>query len=264
MFFVLQKEIRKNMDIDVYAFMQVLEKHRYMHEYTYMSLDEMKSTAGFLGSDKAVPVGTIEFVQAYLKQIHGIKKMNPIEIPEVLRKPEYLHREYRIIKASELPKDGNWFIKDGSRLKGFSYAGNIQNAGITYDNDTGMDDYFKIHVKEDQTIVLSSLINIRSEYRAIVINNEIKAVQYYDGDCLAMLSQEQAERLKQMVHMYSWSEECPRAYTMDIAITKENVLAVIECHPFVSVGLYGYYADDLPYAYRNGLDWYLECNKELY
>lgn len=265
MFYCIQKE-KKGVEPDVYILQDVLNKQKYIHEYTMMSLEEMQTVNGFTGDKEAIPVGTIEFVSAFLKNIKGINDMNPIEVPVELRKLQYLNRQYSIIDASEIPKYGRWFIKDASKLKGFSYSGNIEHANIIYDGNKGMDDELNIHVDNSQPIVLSELVNILSEYRVFVEGKAIVGIQYYDGDVTIMPTPYEISVIKEMVRIYTSKFSRDYAFTFDIAIIEEEndrSVALIEVHPFVSVGLYGLASDNLPYMYRLGFDYYLCENTPL-
>ena len=260
MHFILQKEFIGS-DTDIITLKNILDKQKYIYDYDVKTLGDME---GIKEDIKAsVPVGTIEFVRAYLNKAWGIEKQSPIEVPKILRKPCFLNREYKIIKGSEIPKTGKWFIKDASRLKGFSYSGNIENIHIMNDKDIGVDGDFNYHITKDQMLVLSSYIEIETEYRVIVIDGKIDGIQYYDGNCLVMPNEDNINILRTMAGMYSAEPTSPKAYTMDIAITNEHKVALIEIHPFSSVGLYGYCSDNLPYAYRYGVEWYEAYNTPI-
>ena len=96
MFYVLQKERNKDFDIDVFTLKEELEYTRKSNEYITFTKEEI-SSADFRCSNVAIPVGTIEFVEGYLKNIYKIEKMNPIEVPKVLRREEFLCRNYKIV-----------------------------------------------------------------------------------------------------------------------------------------------------------------------
>ena len=59
-------------------------------------------------------------------------------------------------------------------------------------------------------------------------------------------------------------QDRPKAYTMDIAVIRDRGTAILEVHPWVSVGLYGYmFGGSLPYCYRDGFEYYIKTNKEI-
>ena len=260
MFFVLQKENREIDDIDIFTLRDELDRTRFQNEYTYMTLDEI-SSCQFRGQDNCIPVGTIQFVEGYLKNIKGIEQMNPIEVPTSLRTKEFLCRDYKIVDKSELePLHGNYFCKYASRLKCFSHLGDIDQLKYT---DEGKTPFLK-----DGLYVISEVKNILAEYRTYVLDDEIKGIQFYDGYPTVMPTPKELNKLQKMISIYSIDKNRPRAYTIDIAVIKENNedgrdLMIIEVHPFASVGLYGMNGTFLTYAYRYGLDYYLKVNTPI-
>lgn len=269
MLFILQKENDWDFDLEVSVLRDIVKRDRYLHEY--LNEDNTFFDEGMLYPKKmnvkdAVVVGTIEFVSKYLKNVHEISHMAPIEIPKVLRKPEYLCREYSIITADDIPKKGNWFIKDASRLKQFSYCGDMSwfyYDGI-FDEPGKMDT--RLHLDKTHKFALSEVVNILSEYRVIVSDDKIEAIQHYDGYCTIMPTPDEIDKLKRMILNYQLDSDRPKTYAMDVAVIKKNDkrdLALIEVCPFASLGTYGYISDKLPYMYADGLRWYKEKNKEV-
>lgn len=89
--FVLQKE-KETEDIDVRILRDELDKQKFLHSYDAVSLEENKELVKKYGSDmykKKIPVGSLEFVQHFLSEVHGVCKMNPIEVPDVLREMRF-------------------------------------------------------------------------------------------------------------------------------------------------------------------------------
>ena len=259
MFFILQKEDKYNdLDIDILTLKQELNKQRYQHEYTTMNLKDFDDGVKFpdrMNIKNAIPVGSLEFVGAYLKLVHNIKRMNPIEIPNEMRLDKFINRKYSIVEKNELPKSGYFFTKYASELKVFSHTGRIET--LQHEDD-GKEPFIK-----DGLYVVSEVVNILSEYRCFILDDEIKGIQYYDGNPTIMPTPEDINKLKEMVLRYSINPARPKAYTLDVAIIKDKGLSILECHPFCSVGLYGLVGSFLPYAYRYGLDWYINHNLEL-
>ena len=54
------------------------------------------------------------FITFFIIIFYGIEKMNPIEIPKVLRTDEFLKRKYEICYGRNLPKKGRYFVKNVS------------------------------------------------------------------------------------------------------------------------------------------------------
>lgn len=214
----------------------------------------------------ATPVGTIEFVEKFLSIVHNIPYMAPIEIPEVLRKEEYLLREYRIIDADQVPWTGDWFIKDASRLKQFSYLGDMSM--FMYDGifDRPKENDYSLHLDKSHKFVLSKRVCIQSEYRAFVYNDDIKGIQFYNGNPLVMPTEDEIKKLRKMVSNYMADDTRPKAYAIDIAVIKTEPksrdIVLIELCPFACVGTYGF-SGNLPYMYRDGFLWYLQHNTQI-
>lgn len=258
MFFILQKEGNYIDNLEVFTLKEILDKQKFLHQYTFMKLEDLTNDSLLskrIDIKNSIPVGTIDFVQTYLNKIHGIDKMNPIEVPRVLQHKKYLKRRYSIIDKSNLPKSGYHFIKYVSQLKQFTYTGMIEN--MKYES------YRETKNFKDGFYQISEIVDILSEYRCFILQDKIIGIQYYDGDCTVLPNEQDIELLKEMVIRYSLDNTRPQSYTFDIAIIKDRGLALIETHPFTSVGLYGLYTSELPYCYKFGLDWYIKHNTEL-
>ena len=177
--------------------------------------------------------------------------MYPIEVPKELRKEHLLNREYQIMDYRDVEKlQGRKFIKYASELKVFSYWDDVQI--LVKNNSIRPGNY-----------VVSELIDIQAEYRVFVHKDEIVGIQFYDGNPLKIISEEQLKRVQEMVLRYSSNTTRPMSYTLDVAILKNNKISIIEIHPWCSVGLYGCTGGFLPDAYINGFKWYVQHNTPL-
>lgn len=202
-----------------------------------------------------IPVGNLDYCGAYLKNIHQVKNMNPIEVPNVLRREEFLHREYKILPVEEVPKTGRRFIKMASKLKTF-------NNGIS----SGLLDVANLNL-EPGMYVVSEWVQFMSEFRVFVEQDSIKGIQFYNGDPTELPDK---ERIRKMVLLYMMDKDRPAAYTVDVGVilcvcgykTRLETV-IIEVHPMVSCGLYGFCDRSLPNMYRWGIDYYKEVNKPI-
>lgn len=255
--FWLQDKKEKHSDLDLEFLMQELDSER--HEYISISLKSIRflrlSEDNLPYYKSIIPVGDLSFVREVLLKFHGISKMNPIEVPSCLRDELFLKRKYSIVIKEELPKEGYFFIKDVSRLKDFSYTGMIE-----YIHESKESDY-SIYFKEGNLYQISEVVNILSEYRVFVHNDKIIAVHYYDGDSKVFPD---ISLIQNMVEVYSSDKYRPRAYTLDVAVAKNRGTLLLEVHPWVSIGLYGYmFEENVAYCYRDGFQYYLDINKKL-
>ena len=251
MYFWLQ-EYNGKLDIDTRILRDELDKQKYTHQYTITDINTMDYAirTGKRRINEIIPVGSLEFVGRFLNSVYGIENMNPIEVPNVLRKDEFLKRKYSI--SDEVPKLGRFFVKNASRLKAFSYAGSLEH--ITEE------ERLKYILLGDMYQV-SELVDIVSEYRVFVHNDKILAINYYDGDCTVFPD---ISTIRAMVGTYMLDKNRPAAYTMDVAVIRDRGTAILEVHQWVSVGLYGYmFGSDLPYCYKDGLQYYIEKNKKV-
>ena len=125
------------------------------------------------------------------------------------------------------------------------------------------DNYYQ-RLMPDGLYQVSELLEISAEYRCFVYEDKIVAVNYYDGDCCVFPD---ILAVNDMINTYAKDDTRPKSYTMDVAIIKKNNIlqtVLLEVHPWVSVGLYGYmFGSCLPYCYRDGLYYYIESNKPI-
>jgi len=256
MFFILQaQDDMKLMQVDYAILKELLE---YSHfDYAEMRLadfyngdKQLKKSTEFPNEYKdAIPLGTINFVTAYLNIFKNIEKMNPIEIPKCLRTDEFLKRKYSIMYGKDIPKDKAYFIKNVSTLKTFSYTGRID---AIYNEPDALSQ--KRPIEDDDLYQVSDILNIRSEYRVYFIAGELYAIAYYDGDATVFPD---VNLIQKANLIYSMQKDYPRSYTMDVAVSDKGT-AILECHPLFSCGIYQTVLGvDFLYGYRDSM-YYLE------
>jgi hypothetical protein len=248
--FLLQKESVQIDDIDVFNLWQILLRHPYQYEWTFAKWKDVLDHKNDYSN--MIPVGSLNFVTSWLERYHGIDCLNPIEVPEILRKEKYLKRKYAIIEKNSLPDSGFYFLKHVSRLKSFSFTGDVKDASV---NSRG--EFCEL---PDGLYQLSEAVEIASEYRVIVLEDEIMAIQHYDGDPTIFPA---VELINEMILQLMNDKERPLAYTMDVAVINGRGTAILEMHPAVSFGTYGYSGSDLPYIYKLGLDYCIRINKPI-
>jgi hypothetical protein len=227
-------------DVEVFNARDLIQNSRTLNSYLLMDYTELKKT----NNDYSdwIPIGTLEYVRTWLKKYKGIEEMKPIEVPEILREEKYLGRSYDIVSFEDLELKGYKFIKDIDKLKQFSFTGDLGNLD-----------------KNDESIfisknyLISNVVDIMSEYRVFVSDMSIKAIQFYDGDCTVFPN---ISLLREMVGKYYLVQDRPKSYTMDIAILKNGRTIILEVHPVVSVGTYGYSEYALLNMYNDGIKFY--------
>lgn len=257
--FLVQKE-KNVLKIEEYIVEDLLKRNKYGHSAIYTTLDNITDKL----KNGLIPIGTIEFVTKYLNLKNpSFTHKVPIEIPTYLQTDEFLKRNYQIVDWTNIPRHGNYFLKDVTHLKEF---GSLVNT-LYWD----IDELFNYEPKSkcDTTLVLnkehlyqvSSLLSIETEYRVYVINHKITAISCYEGSPLNLPD---LELLKKAVNLIQFNEKYLTSYTIDIAVGNFGT-AILEIHNFTSIGLYNaIWGSELLYAYVDGINYLLNDNSIKY
>jgi hypothetical protein len=169
------------------------------------------------------PVGTLEFVQKILG-----RNIVPLNVPASLLGKEWSGRDIWNYDGGLSFKIGpdQHFFKSRKVLK---HPDNGIRASWPDNNDS---------------VQVSSIVtDIVSEWRCFVKDGVLYGIQNYSGDFTKFPD---TERILKMISQYEKSEPCPNSYTLDVYMagnTRRNInrgTFVMEVHPFVSVGLYGF------------------------
>lgn len=269
MHFFLQND-KYTIDKEILDLKYILSNYgnQYTHEIDEISILDMKDAK--FGQGINVPVGSIQFVGAFLENVKGSSYMKPLEIPEFLQKKEYLKRHYEICKFKDLPKSGTYFIKDASFLK--SWEANVFFMPFLKDTIPKVQDDWEEH----EYVCSSVLDTIYAEYRVLVNEDNVVGVQYYNGfqirdECSSGFSYNQSlysgvlyfpdsdiiRSIVDDIKAYRKSGGIfPKSYTLDVAVTPRGTV-LLEVHNFVSCGTYGFCGKELIYMYRDGIDFEL-------
>jgi hypothetical protein len=234
--FLLQS-INNQLSVDTCIVKEILDNTCVLHEYKIIDIEDI-----YQYDTSYIPIGTIEFIESYLRKF-GISHMKPLEIPRYLRIKDILKRAYKIVPISEIPTCGNFFIKDASRLKQFSYSGEISNI------------FNIIKLDENHEYVISDNVDILSEYRIYVINNKIVNIANYNGDIMILPD---LNLLNRIVQINQISNADLKSYSFDVMITSAGT-SLIEMHLYAALGLYStMFNDQLLYAYRDSFNYILK------
>lgn len=165
--------------------------------------------------EKYIPIGSINFVLNFYKIYFDIN-LQPINIPLDLYRDKYLKRN--VITNSEIKienPDKIVFAKSLDKFKDFTELIKIKNLPL------------------NKKLLISDEIEILSEWRIFVFNKKMVDIKNYSGDfkCFPNIN-----IIEQMINDY---KDCPKSYTLDIAITPTDTV-LIEVHQFFSCGLYGF------------------------
>jgi len=168
-----------------------------------------------------VPVGSVEFVLAYMEQF-DIQKPKPMNVPDELI--PYAGRE--IINGNEMTveflfaKPNKYFIKSNDVIKGLSEFIDTYDTSITVPKGNYQ---------------ISEFIDIQSEWRCFVYKGQLVGMQNYSGDFTHFPD---VWKIKNV--MIPAFKSAPISYTLDVGIVNDVDTVVIECHDFFSCGLYGF------------------------
>ena len=179
--------------------------------------------------DLYVPVGSVEFVSRYLETFYPEAKsaLLPLNIPERLFK--YAGR--KIANRDKFNKSNVDMLFDRYQTV---FA---KSNDVIKHRDNG--EYYEYHDVQDGNWQISEKIDILSEWRIFVFNNEIQHISNYSGDCLRFPDPTNIEKI---VYDYSYNN-APKAYTVDVGIINDNgdyKTVIVEVHRFFSCGLYGF------------------------
>lgn len=245
---ILQSEDDTELGIEYHIVKEILTSKR----MKYVNSFEEVTTEQIVGDKYKyyIPIGDLLFVRKWLKETAGIDRIVPIEVPKYLQKDEFLHRYYSIRYWKDIPDSRSWFIKDVTELKEFAQV---------LDFSRSEDICIRDELNRNHKYLVSSLSDIKSEWRAYVIDGEVENICNYNGDTLVYPS---ANLIQRVVNMIRANEKWLKSFTIDIMVGYYGT-SLIEIHDFVSVGLYGsLWGDNLLTAYRQGIEYLLNDNGE--
>ena len=273
MFFIIQKDKIETDPVQDAIILDLLHRYRYEHEYEFMSIEDFYDEEDIIFSiqrrkksaedfeDKyrqAIPVGSISFVRTFLQIFKGIEYENAIEVPPILRTDRFLKRKYSIVPVWEIPRKGEFFVKDATEQKKFSYKGNLE-IGITDEMFEPASSEFdsSIRFDYDHLYQVSEVVSILAEYRVYVLQGKINTMSVFAGNPLIFPD---ADLIQEAVRLYAAQPDSPRSFSLDVMVTPRGT-AITEVHNFMSLGIYTVDWDDsLLYALKDGLDYIVNHN----
>ncbi len=179
-----------------------------------------------------VPVGSVEFVSAFLKQFYDLTP-KPINVPEELFDICFTQR--KIFNGTHMSLEnqaGTFFVKSNDQIKYFTELVDC--------NENGMyGTTYSVPIPVGNHQISEYLRGIESEWRAFVYKGKLVGLQNYSGEFTKF---PKVSAIKSMIYAY---KSAPVAYTLDVAVCDYATL-IIEVHDFFSCGLYGF-ADHVIY-----------------
>lgn len=202
----------------------------------------------------SIPIGSVEFVQEFYKQFHGISYILPMNIPRVLvdNKSRSLGRKVHIGKAHDISifhPDETIFVKSNTYVKGFNYLGKSRDINLV---DLTKDD--------DEIFLFSQHVDIHSEWRCFVFQQRLVGMHNYSGDFTIMPDQSFVKKIIHELEVYNENDYFPPSYTIDVALDFNENQYLIEMHDFYSCGHYGF--NDyriIPQMYSRWHHWFINA-----
>lgn len=209
----------------------------YSHSFTVAGETLKGLLADGIQVTDIVPIGSLEFVMNRMHDLgfNGVEKIKPLNVPRILNHYEFLGRSYESGMTKEQLLEGErtfpLFIKSADRYKGFTDI--LESAGQL--NGLSSGEHYDV----------SEAVYIEAEWRVFVQMDEVIGAKSYGSNelfpkpannrFLQRMTKTIQQARREGLHF-------PLSYTLDVGVSLEGSF-LIECHPFVSCGLYGF--DDL-------------------
>lgn len=175
-----------------------------------------------------VPVGSIQFINWYLHQ-QGMGALQAMNIPPELNYAPFLGRHiFQNVRKAELPKletqYGSLLVKPGLHPKRFPLTRT----------------QYRDEIPDDEPLFVSQELKepILAEWRIFIMRGRIIAARPY------FLEQWICPDRTIVLEMAS-ALQSRSAVALDVAALANGRTVVIECHPFIACGLYGFEGPDM-------------------
>ena len=182
-------------------------------------------------------IGSVEATCYFFKKC-GIEEPKYLGYPKELKM--FMHRKIQETTFSELeeksPFKFPYFIKPSNHVKLFT--GSL----LKSEKDYKFMKEFYPEISSDTELYISEPINLISEYRCFVHKNELKGIQWYDGDFKEFPN---SDIILEMIDAYK--NVAPVSYTLDVGIYDDFdglKMALVEVNDFWAIGSYGFNGKD--------------------
>lgn len=223
--FILESDEKGHVIHDFsFHLMHAIRYHEWLYgetTYSFVLSNEYKNK-----DDEIIPIGSLEFVMRHLQHP---ERVIPLNVPDILNIYPFTKREYikhvskESLKMQRLPI----FVKESLVYKGIA-------ARIT--------DITQIKELPDVMFDASGLKSVHSEWRIFVQLGTIVGAKPYLSDDIFPRNPNQ-NVIEEMISKIETSRvngvRFPLSYTLDVGVNEEETF-LIEAHPFVSCGLYGF------------------------
>ena len=226
--FVLQTENGQILTDMGKAIFESISFERWLHPNTEIQYRLQEDTSPI--SQRDIPVGSIEWTE----RVSGLHIV-PTNLPPELWSPPFILRGRTGIGtkndlAAQLA-DGPLFVKSATKTKAW-------DARVISAKELSM-------LPEDEKYFFSNCVIFTNEWRIFIFHNKIEDVKQYLGSWAEGLTPNDVTLITNLCGDIRLPFP---AYTIDIGRTDKGLLELIEIHPFISCGLFGF--DNLPVIRR--------------
>lgn len=202
--------------------------------YQFSFLEDIKDWETTLPSDlnleNVVPVGSLPFVFSWMQVMgYNVKKVTPLNVPPLLQQQSFVKRTYTSgLKREDVCIDKPLFLKQADVYKGVTGIISTQDEWNELDTEGTFD--------------ISEPVEIESEWRVFVQNDDIVGARHYGSSSLFPEAPDEKllkEMVKTIEQKRNLGQSFPLSYTLDVGVNQTGTF-LIECHPLVSCGLYGF------------------------
>lgn len=249
--------VRKSLE---YGSARFLKSEMSFHELVSADKEEverLKKNAIMADKVLKIPVGTTDFMSAFLKRAYGFGTLNTIEIPRNLRKWDYLKREVEVAKYGDI-------IEREARDDERKPVGYIRSLGsyvseTCYGQGLPVKNFDHIFFK-DTMCVTSEFVNVKRTFYVYVIRDNIEWITQVSGTPDMDLDMELVNRA---VMEYNLQTDRPRSYTMKWVVTDRGT-CLLRVNPFMLKDLHTDKPDTkLLYGLADGFRYFVSVNTPI-
>ena len=181
-----------------------------------------------LDAEKDIVIGSVESSIKFFEQ-SGMKTPNALGYPKEIIK--FMGRNVEETTFGKLLVSDRaypYFIKPSKEVKLFT--------GDIIEKESFLDTLKLLtpNLNSDTELYLSTVIDIVSEYRCFVFNDELEGIHYYLGD---FRKYPDTDVIDQIISEYKSS---PVAYTVDVGVTASGDTILVEVNDMWAIGSYGF------------------------
>lgn len=175
------------------------------------------------GPATVIPIGSIEFVQSYLKRFN-LPELKAMNIPEPLQETEFTAR--KVWNAADKAQVRKLCEEEGKTL--------LVKPGLHPKRFEAVLSTYLDELPDDEPLFVSEILteDIVAEWRAFTLRGRILSIHPYILNRWVVPYQPLVEEMAQRL-------EFP-ACALDVAVLKTERTVILEAHPFISCGLYGF------------------------